>query len=109
MSILSRKTPFILLFGDIFAFVAALWATLLIRYQELPDGAVFFGHLEPFSYLFLVWIMVYVIAGLYERDAALFRSALPPAFLGVQLVNAALAVGYFYFALAPDSDIAPKT
>ncbi|MBI5134484.1 MAG: sugar transferase [Candidatus Taylorbacteria bacterium] len=115
MPILSRKTPVILLIGDVAAFVFALWATLAIRYLSVPDASLFYEHLYPFSYLFLIWIAVYFIAGLYERSAGLFRSAIPPIFLNVQLVNAAIAVGFFYFApfseIASDltGTIAPKT
>lgn len=111
MSILSRKTPFILLVGDIVAFVASLWVTLLIRYQGLPSGKIFFDHFDSFVYLFVIWIVVYFIAGLYERDAALFKSALPPVFVNVQLINAAIAVGFFYFAPISNiaAAIAPKT
>ncbi len=107
MPVLSRKTPVILLVGDILAFIAALWVMLLARYQVLPTDKAFFEHLSTFWPLFVIWIVVYFIVGLYERDAALFRSALPPVFINVQLVNAAIAVGYFYFA--PISDLAPKT
>lgn len=107
MSILRRKTPFVLLLGDITAFVAALWIMLFVRYQTIPSEQVFFGHFSAFLYLFLIWIVVYFIGGLYERDSSLFRSAIPPLLLNIQFVNAAIAVGYFYFA--PTSPIAPKT
>ncbi len=107
MSILSRKTSIMLLLGDIVAFVLALWATLLVRYGQLPTTDVFYAHFDVFAYIFFVWIIVYFIAGLYEREAALYRSALPPVFVNVQLINAAIAVGFFYFI--PYSSIAPKT
>lgn len=107
MSILSRKTPFILLVGDVVAFIAALWITLVIRYLELPADKVVSAHFSIFSYLFVVWIVVYFIAGLYEREAALFRSAVPRNFFNVQLINAALSVCFFY--IAPSVALAPKT
>lgn len=113
MPVLSRKTPFILLLGDIVAFVAALWATLAVRYQALPTEKVFFDHFGSFSYLFLIWIVVYFIARLYEREAALFRSAVPPGFINVQLINAAIAIAFFYLLPVAPLDsivaIAPKT
>ena len=115
MSILSRKMPFILLLGDVLVFVAALWVTLALRYAEMPTAALFYDHLRPFSYLFLFWIIAYFIAGLYERDSALFKSALPPAFINVQLVNAGISIAFFYIAPSADisldlaANIAPKT
>ncbi len=104
---LSRKTPIVLLLGDLVTCVVALWVTLLIRYGMLPDYNVFMGHLVPFSALFLLWVLCYFIAGLYERGTTLLRAATYQTLLYTQLANAAIAVGFFYFALT--STITPKT
>lgn len=107
MSILSRKTPFILLLGDIATFVVALWATLWIRYGAMPDEPIFLDHLSVFSYLFVIWVAVYFISGLYERRAVLFQTALPGMLVTAQIANIALSAVFFYFA--PFISIAPKT
>ncbi len=107
MPILSRKTPFILLLGDIVAFIAALWVSLWIRWTALPSADLFYGHLSIFSYLFVIWVVVYFIWGLYEGQAVLFQTAIPRKLLSAQLVNMAIAVAFFYFI--PFIGIAPKT
>jgi exopolysaccharide biosynthesis polyprenyl glycosylphosphotransferase len=106
MNTLGRKTPFILLIGDIVICVVALWLTLLIRYQVIPDSELFFSHLVPFLTLFLLWVLSYFIAGLYERSTAILRASTYQTLLYAQLANAALAVGFFYFY---PTSITPKT
>ena len=63
----SKQESIILLFGDLISFVAALWLSLLGRFQSLPSREVFGDHLLPFGVVFVIWILVYFIAGLYVR------------------------------------------
>ena len=107
MSALSRKTPFLLLIGDLVAFVVALWLTVYIRYAGVSDAPTFTAHLTPFSFLFIFWVAVYFISGLYERQVVILRSALPQILVQAQLVNIALAALFFYFV--PMSGITPRT
>jgi len=97
----------ILLIGDVAVFVLSLWLTLAIRYLEVPSAALFFLHAKPFALLFVVWIIVFFLSGLYGKHTRLFRSALPSLIFSVQLVNMVLA-GLFFF-LVPLFGIAPKT
>lgn len=107
MSILSRKTPYILLVGDLVSFALSLWVSLFVRYGALPEQGVFLGHLAPFSVLFVVWVGVYFIAGLYEQKTAVVKSNLSQRLLYVQFLNVALAAVFFYFVTF--TSIAPKT
>jgi exopolysaccharide biosynthesis polyprenyl glycosylphosphotransferase len=107
MSILSRKTPYILLVGDLVSFALSLWAALFVRYGSVPEQGVFFGHLAPFSILFVVWVGVYFIAGLYEQKTAIIKGNLSQKLLYVQFLNVALAAVFFYFVTF--TSIAPKT
>lgn len=106
MNTLGRKTPFILLIGDIVICTVALWLTLLIRYQTIPGYELFFIHLVPFLTLFALWILSYFIAGLYEKSTAILRASTYQTLLYAQLANAGLAVGFFYFY---PTSITPKT
>lgn len=106
MSLLSRKTPFILLIGDIFVFALALWSTLLVRYQSVPSENIVLEHILPFSVLFCLWIIVYFIKGLYEKRAVVLGTTLSQHLLQAQFVNAGISVAFFYFV---SLDIAPKT
>ncbi|MBX4181689.1 exopolysaccharide biosynthesis polyprenyl glycosylphosphotransferase [Candidatus Parcubacteria bacterium] len=107
MSFFKRKEPWVLLVGDLAVFVASLWLTLLIRTRELPSKELFYTHLAPFSLLFLAWILVFYIAGLYEKHTVILKSRLPSVLAQTQLTNSGLAVAFFY--LVPLFGITPKT
>lgn len=107
MSFFNRKEPLVLLAGDLFFFVVSLWLTLLIRTGELPSEELFYTHLVPFGLLFVSWILVFYIAGLYERHTTILTNRLPQILARTQLANSGLAVAFFY--LVPFFGITPKT
>lgn len=107
MYISNRKEPAVLLLGDLVIFFASLWIALFLRYFEIPDGATLGGHISPFSILFLVWIFIFFIFGLYEKHTLILKNKLPNIILNAQITNSALAVLFFY--LIPYFGIAPKT
>ena len=107
MTAFSRKAPWIILLGDLVAFVAALWITLSLRYVETAGRDIFMEHLIPFSLLFVVWILVFFIFGLYDKQSIVFRSRLPGALIQVQVANILIATSFFYFI--PWYGISPKT
>ncbi|MBV9349216.1 MAG: exopolysaccharide biosynthesis polyprenyl glycosylphosphotransferase [Patescibacteria group bacterium] len=102
-----RREAFALFAGDIFFLVLALWATLLIRYAAFPKPAIFYQHLVPFSLLFLLSAMVFLIAGLYEKHTLLVTSRLPETVFYAQIAN--VIVGALFFFLIPYFGIQPKT
>ena len=107
MSLLNRKEPLILLLGDVSSFVVALWLSLLIRGLEVPSLNLFLTLFLPFSILFIIWILVFYIAGLYEKHTVILKSRLPTIITNAQLASSALAVVFFYFV--PFFGITPKT
>jgi exopolysaccharide biosynthesis polyprenyl glycosylphosphotransferase len=107
MTALKRKEPLILLVGDLFFFLVSLWLTLLLRNATVPTRAVLLTHLAPFSLLFVAWIIVFYIAGLYEKHTVILQSKLPNILATTQIINSGLAVIFFYFV--PLFAIAPKT
>src|SRR3990167_6875008 len=107
MESLYRKESFVLLVGDFFFFLVSLWLALLLRNFEIPSRELFSIHLVPFSLLFGVWILVFYIAGLYEKHTVILKSKLPNILASTQLANSALAVVFFYFI--PFFGITPKT
>lgn len=106
MSILNRKEHLVLGLGDILLFLFALWLTLLFRYGHSLSESIFYAHLAPFSLLGVVWIIVFFIAGLYEKHTLFFRSRLPSILLKAVLTNSFLAIIFFYFI--PYFGISPK-
>lgn len=107
MSSLIKKEAIILFFGDIILFVFSLWVTLFVRFSEIPTNEVFSIHFVPFSILFVVWIFVYFIAGLYEKHTLILKSKLPNIIFNAQLVNSIFAIIFFY--TIPIFGITPKT
>lgn len=107
MKIFNKREPVILLVGDILAFFLALYIALAVRYWEIPPKSLLFDHLVPFSVLFLFWIFVFFVAGLYEKHTLVFKGKLPSLILNTQVANSLLAVVFFY--LLPFFGITPKT
>lgn len=107
MSFLSKKEAIILFLGDIFFFVFSLWLALYLRFGEMPDMLRLKAHFVPFSILFIVWIAVYFIAGLYAKHTLLLKSKLPTIIFNAQVVNSIFAIVFFY--VIPFFGITPKT
>ncbi len=107
MSAFNKWDPFFLFCGDIILFFVSLWLTLSVRYGKFPDAALFKLHLVPFSILFVVWILVLYIAGLYEKRTIISKNKLPPLVLKAQLINSSIAALFFY--VLPIYGITPKT
>lgn len=107
MNLGSQRSSFILFIGDIVAFTAALFLTLVIRYLEWPAWDVITDHLGPFSILFVLWVAVFYMAGLYSKRAVFIQTALWGILLRIQLLNIIIAALFFFFV--PGIEIAPKT
>src|SRR3989344_1662660 len=107
MGSLHRKELFILLFGDFLFFLVSLWLALFLRSLETPSPDLFLMHLLPFSLLFVLWILVFYIAGLYDKHTIILKSKLPSILANTQIANSTLAVAFFYFI--PFFGITPKT
>lgn len=107
MTLVRRREYVVLLIGDVAVFALSLWATLFLRYWAAPDTALYLSHLVPFSILFVAWIVVFFLAGLYGKHTRLFRSQLPTTIFYAQFVNVLLAALFFF--LIPAFGIAPKT
>ena len=103
----TRAEAIFLLIGDLCVFVISLWATLLIRDLTVPSNVLFYDHLAPFSILFIAWVLVYFIAGLYDNHTTLFKQRLPSIILRAQIVNVVMAALFFF--LIPYFGITPKT
>ena len=102
----TRINFLLLLAGDFVVFALALVAALAIRYREIPSEGVLNEHLLPFTALFILWAIVFFIAGLYDTGISLNRKRIPELLLKVQFINILLSVAFFFvFAVG----ITPKT
>ena len=107
MTIANKKEALLLFIGDVFFFILALWLTLALRYSELPSTILLREHFLPFSILFVLWFLVFFIAGLYEKHTLILKGKIPTIIFNSQIVNSVIAVLFFY--LIPFFGIAPKT
>ena len=108
MATVFRPLTLILFLGDAIFLVFSLWLALFLRSFAFPTESAFFAHLLPFSIIFAVSIITFVIAGLYEtRSVILARRAFSITLLIAQTFNVLLAAGLFFFV--PIFGIAPKT
>ena len=107
MTLVPKREYILLLLGDVAMFTLALWATLALRYLEVPSRELFSRHLEPFALLFVIWIAIFFLAGLYGRHTRLFRSRLPSIILSTLIINVIIAALFFF--LLPSFGLAPKT
>ena len=101
------RAPALLFFGDVAVFALSLWLTLLLRTGALPTANLLEDHVGPFSILFIIWVLVFYMSGLYGKGTILLKSHLPQALLRTQVANIVLAALFFF--LVPGIAIAPKT
>ncbi len=106
MTILNKKEPVVLFLGDIMFFFVALWVTLFLRHQTIPTSEILLSHVLPFSILFVIWILIFFITGLYEKHTVILKSRLPNLIFRVWLINSIIGVLFFYFI--PYFGITPK-
>ena len=108
MTSLNRREPIILFVGDLLAFGIALFLALAVRYGEVPSTHLLKEHVVPFAALFLLWTLVFFIAGLYEKHTLVFKGKLPVLIFNTQIANSLIAVLFFYL-FVPFFGITPKT
>ena len=96
MAIISRVKNFMLIIGDIATLYLSLYLALLIRYREVPAQSVWQLHFWPFSVTFAIWITVFYIAGLYNRQTAKNDYAFYTAALKTIAFTVALTIFIFY-------------
>jgi FlaA1/EpsC-like NDP-sugar epimerase len=104
---LGKKEAFVLVIGDLIALFAALWVSLFLRYGAVPDSHLLSLHISTFSVIFILWIIVYSIAGLYDKLNFFSEQKFSRGLIRAQIVNSALAITFFY--LIPSLSITPKT
>jgi exopolysaccharide biosynthesis polyprenyl glycosylphosphotransferase len=105
----SRRETTFLLIGDVLLLVFSLWLALLVRNFEVPSPGYFGEHVSAFIPVFLISLLVFFIAGLYERQTRLVKRILGIRILGAQLSNTVVAAVLFFllpFAIAPKTILA---
>ncbi len=103
-----RRERFWLLVGDLVALLAGLWLALLFREFEWPRLQLVWNHLQPFSIIFVFWLLIFYISDFYRRSVIVFMKRMVSALIGAAAAGTFLAVVFLYLAL-PALSLAPKT
>lgn len=98
---------FLLVVGDLVVLYGALALTLLIRYGQELWGAQWDIHLRPLSLIFVLWIGILYITGLYDVQRAKNNVLFFRHFFEALIASTAVAIAVFY--ISPFFSIAPKT
>jgi FlaA1/EpsC-like NDP-sugar epimerase len=106
MNVVRRKEILALFLGDLAVFCISLYLTLTFRFGEIPTAETLSTHFVPFSMLFVIWVLISFIAGLYEKHTLSLKGKLPTILTRVQVVNAIVSIAFFYFI--PYFNITPK-
>lgn len=108
MHIFMRGSTLMLLLGDVLIFFGSLMLTLTVRYGLPPPRDMVESHFQPFLLLFVLWVLVYLIVGLYDRRLFLARKQVPGLVLRAQVFNvlfAALVFFAFPFGIEPKTNL----
>src|SRR3989344_4391678 len=97
-----------LFLSDILVFYGSLLLTLLIRYDSRSDFGYHYNiHIVPFGIIFVLWLIIFYIANLYEprtlRNNLDFYSSL------FQSILIAASISVIFFYLIRFFGITPKT
>ena len=107
MVIFSKKEPILLFLGDIVIFAFSLMLALLIRGGDDTFWNSYQSYIFPFAIIFVLWILVFFIAGLYDKYTTILKDKISGTILNAQIANSAIAIAFFY--LVPYFGITPKT
>src|SRR3989338_2805616 len=103
-----KKLKLTVLFGgDTAILYLSLYLALTIRNLEFPETIIWQQHLYPFSIAFGIWLIVFIIAGLYDLRIIKNESKFLEKLIRTIIFNALFAILVFY--LIPSFRITPKT
>ncbi len=104
--ILTLKKIFLFI-GDIFLLYISLLMTLFFSYFGEFNYQVFAMHVIPFSIVYLIWLVIFYIAGLYDLHVIKTRTSFYARITAAMLVG--LGLGMIFFYALPIFGITPKT
>src|SRR3989338_7623416 len=98
----------VLVIGDLALFCASLLTTLFIRYGIAQfDKALLPQHITPFSIVFVIWIAVFYVAGLYDVRSVRGYPIMLKLLSSAMIAGGIIAIMIFYFV--PAFTITPRT
>ncbi len=106
MKFVYRIKQIILAGGDLLFYILAFWLSLIIRHGQLPNIETLQKHSGLFVVLFLFWILINFINGLYDLKST-YTAKSYKRVLEAGIMSLILSILLLY--LLPKGDITPKT
>jgi len=97
----------LLLLGDIACLYLSLYIVLAFRYGVQFGPEVWREHLPPFTFVYLIWLVIFYINEFYSLALVVRTAELLRRLFRAMLASIGIAVGVFY--LVPGLGITPKT
>lgn len=101
------KRILLIVFGDFLSFWASFLLILFLRYGNNDFLGQTQKHFLPFSILYLSWILIFFLFGLYEIFK--IKPTIPHLKRFSFAIITSLSLGIFFFYLIPIFGISPKT
>ncbi len=98
---------YLIFFSTIATLYLSLWLTLLVRYQDNYNSALWELHFTPFSLLFLIWLLIFYSFNLFEPAVTQSGVQFLNQYLKASIINLGLGFVYFYAFYA--GEIKPRT
>ncbi len=98
---------FILFVGDVAALYGSLYLALLVRHGALVTAQQWAEHWTIFTTIFMLWLLIFYIAGLYNISNLRADTRSFVSFAHIMGINFLFAITYFY--LVPNAQLTPKT
>lgn len=104
--VFSRRETALLVAGDFLVLSASLWSALAVRSFSVPTPAYFGLIFAPFVPIFILSLIIFYVAGLYEKQTMPVRRVMGARVAGAQIANTVIAALLFFVL---QLSIAPKT
>ncbi|MCX6747909.1 MAG: sugar transferase [Candidatus Nomurabacteria bacterium] len=101
------QRTWLIYFGDFVSFTASLALILFLRYGSLAFETEATKHFYPFIILYLAWVLIFYLFGLY--DLFKIKPTIPHLRQFGIAILLCFAVGALFFYFVPIFGIAPKT
>src|SRR3989338_2947999 len=108
---MTKIKSIIIFFGDVLLLYGALALTLILRYGPSLFRESFISHSKPFSVIFIVWLMVFYLADLYQIRKLKGKEGLIYSLALAIVISVAVSIALFYlfdtfFQLTPKTNLA---
>lgn len=97
----------LLLLGDWGLLYLSLFLALAVRFQKNPQPDLWAQHWPIFTFVFLAWLLIFYLNGLYDLRHAKNNFDFFSSFFISVSINLFLAIGFFYIISLPA--MSPKT